>query len=300
MAQDLIIKEKVKFLALGDSYTIGQSVEVKDRWPVQLITSLRKFGLDCNDAQIIATTGWRTDNLKSAIIDANPTHDYTLVSLLIGVNNQYQGRSVIDYAPEFEALLNTAIELAGGIKSNVFVVSIPDYGFTPFGKSNQVAISEAINSFNASNQLITEKLGIKYINITGISRNGLMIPELVASDGLHPSAIMYAQWVELILNSAIIPEKDVVTDVKKKNEEASIQVYPNPFYDVLILDNLPSSPKALSIELLNNKGSMILTHAISENQKRIELELNHLSAGLYHYRVKQNETVFAEGNVIKL
>ena len=92
MAQELIIKEKVKFLALGDSYTIGESVAIKDRWPVQLIESLRKLGLDCNDAQIIATTGWRTDNLKNAIIVANPSHDFTLVSLLIGVNNQYQGQ----------------------------------------------------------------------------------------------------------------------------------------------------------------------------------------------------------------
>ncbi len=300
MAQELIIKEKVKFLALGDSYTIGESVAIKDRWPVQLIESLRKLGLECNDAQIIATTGWRTDNLKNAIIDANLSHDFTLVSLLIGVNNQYQGKTVEDYAPEFEELLNTAILLAGGIKSNVFVVSIPDYGYTPFGKGNQPTITQAINSFNSTNKAITEKLGIKYFNITEISRNGLAYPELVANDGLHPSGLMYTQWVELILKGAIIPEKDVVTDVKKKNEEASIQVYPNPFHDVLIFDNLPSSPKNISVDLLNNNGSIVLSKVLVENQKRIDLELKHLSAGLYHYRVKQNETVFSEGNVVKL
>ena len=235
MAQELIIKEKVKFLALGDSYTIGESVDIKDRWPVQLIESLRKLGLDCNDAQIIARTGWRTDNLKNAIVDANPSHDYTLVSLLIGVNNQYQGRSATDYAPEFEELLNTAIALAGGIKSNVFVVSIPDYGYTPFGKGNQPTISQAINSFNSTNKAITEKLGIKYFNITEISRNGLAHPELVANDGLHPSGLMYTQWAELILKGATLPEKDVVTDVKKKHEEANIQVYPNPGKSLLTI-----------------------------------------------------------------
>ena len=211
-----------------------------------------------------------------------------------------RGKSVADYAPEFEELLNTAISLAGGIKSNVFVVSIPDYGYTPFGKGNQPTISQALNSFNSTNKAISEKLGIKYFNITDISRNGLDHPELVANDGLHPSGLMYAQWVELILKGATILDKDVVTDVKKKNEEASIQVYPNPFHDVLIFDNLPLSPKIISVDLFNNNGNVVLTKAIAKNQKRIDLELKHISAGLYHYRVKQNETIFAEGNVVKL
>jgi lysophospholipase L1-like esterase len=207
MAQELILKEKVKFLALGDSYTIGESVDTQDRWPVQLIASLRKRGLECNDAQIIATTGWRTDNLKKAIVDAQLKNDYTLVSLLIGVNNQYQGKSVEDYAPEFEELLNTAITLAGGIKSHVFVVSIPDYGYTPFGKAKQATISPAIDAFNAMNKSITEKLGIKYFNITEISRQGFNQPDLVANDGLHPSGKMYTQWVELILQGVTISKK---------------------------------------------------------------------------------------------
>jgi lysophospholipase L1-like esterase len=207
MAQELIIKEKVKFLALGDSYTIGESVDTQDRWPVQLITSLRKLGLECNDAQIIATTGWRTDNLKKAITDAGLTNDYTLVSLLIGVNNQYQGKSVEDYTPEFEELLNTAIALAGGIKSRVFVVSIPDYGYTPFGKAKQSTISHAIDAFNAKNKSIAEKLGVKYFNITEISRQGFNQPDLVANDGLHPSGKMYMQWVEIILKGVSISKK---------------------------------------------------------------------------------------------
>ncbi|HOX83936.1 MAG TPA: SGNH/GDSL hydrolase family protein [Chryseolinea sp.] len=207
MAQDLKIKDRVKFLALGDSYTIGESVDAKDRWPVQIIESLRKSGLECNDVRIIAQTGWRTDNLKNAIIEANALPDYTLVSLLIGVNNQYQGKSVEYYAVEFEALLNTAISLARGVKSHVFVVSIPDYGYTPFGKSKRVTISKAIDSFNAVNKSIAKKLGIKYFDITEISRNGLEQPELVANDGLHPSGEMYTQWVELILKSAVVSKK---------------------------------------------------------------------------------------------
>ena len=207
MAQKLKIKVKVKFLALGDSYTIGESVDAKDRWPVLLIESLRKSGLECNNVRIIAQTGWRTDNLKNAIIEANPSQDYTLVSLLIGVNNQYQKKSVEEYASEFEALLNTAITLAGGIKSNVFVVSIPDYGCTPFGKSNQVTISQAIDQFNKVNRAISDRLGIPYFNITDISRNGLTHPELVAHDGLHPSGFMYSQWVDLILKGVTIIKK---------------------------------------------------------------------------------------------
>ncbi len=298
MAQELIIKDKVKFLALGDSYTIGQSVDAKDRWPVQLIDALRKLELECSDARIIAQTGWRTDNLKNAITDAALPSDYTLVSLLIGVNNQYQGKPVAQYAIEFEALLNTAVALAGGNKSNVFVVSIPDYGYTPFGKSNQATISQAINSFNAVNKSITEKLGIAYFNITEISRNGLDQAELVAADGLHPSAKMYTQWVALILKGSTISEKEIVTDVKKKNEEAGIQVYPNPFENILIFDNLPILPLNISIDLMNNNGNVVLSKATTE--KRIDLELKHLPAGLYHYRVKQNDRIFSEGNVIKL
>lgn len=195
----LRIKEKVKFLALGDSYTIGESVQEKERWPVQLIDSLRKRGLECDDPKIIATTGWRTDQLKEAIKNAGLSKDYTLVSLLIGVNNQYQGKSVDSYKPEFEELLKTAVELAGGNKLHVFVVSIPDYGFTPFGKAKKSEITKAIDSYNLANRAITEKAGITYINITDISRKSIEQPNLVAGDGLHPSGKMYSEWVKRML-----------------------------------------------------------------------------------------------------
>ena len=148
---------------------------------------------------IIATTGWRTDDLKRAVTAAHLKNEFGLVSLLIGVNNQYQGKPADQYAVEFEDLLKTATQLAGGKKENVFVVSIPDYGYTPFGKPKQSVISLAINEFNAINERITQENGIKYVNITDISRKGLEQPDLVAPDGLHPSGKMYALWVERIV-----------------------------------------------------------------------------------------------------
>jgi len=210
MAQKLIVREEVKLLALGDSYTIGESVAASSRWPIQLVDSLQKRGVDCLQPKIIATTGWRTDNLSHAISKTKfkKEESYNLVSLLIGVNNYYQGKSVESYAPEFEALLKTAIQLAGGDKSSVFVVSIPDYGYTPFAKEKQKTISEGIDAYNAINKSITEKYGIKYFNITDISRRGLDEPELVAADGLHPSEKMYSEWVKLILTDIEVVQKD--------------------------------------------------------------------------------------------
>lgn len=191
--------QPLKYLALGDSYTIGESVLPAERWPVQLAESLRQKGKDVGEPTIIATTGWRTDNLKNAITIAKLKEEYDLVSLLIGVNNQYQGKPLDQYKIEFEELLQTAIRLAKGNKANVFVVSIPDYGFTPFGKPKQEKITRELDQFNEANKEITTQYGIQYFNITGISRKGLDDPTLVATDGLHPSGKMYRQWVDLIL-----------------------------------------------------------------------------------------------------
>src|SRR5688572_20017283 len=201
-AQLLVNKPKIKFLALGDSYTIGESVDEKERWPMQLADSLLSRGVECvPPPRIIATTGWRTDQLKAAIKEAGLAKDYDMVSLLIGVNNQYQGKSAESYKPEFEELLNTAVELAGGDKFRVFVISIPDYGFTPFGKEKKESITKQIDVYNSINRSVTEKAGITYIPITDISRKGFEQPDLVASDGLHPSGKMYAEWVKRILES---------------------------------------------------------------------------------------------------
>ncbi len=184
---------QVKYLALGDSYTIGESVAKNERWPNQLADKL-----SANKPLIIATTGWRTDNLINATTIAKLKEEYDLVSLLIGVNNQYQGKPIDQYAIEFEMLLNTSVRLGKGKKENVFVVSIPDYGFTPFGLKNLEKISSAIDLFNGVAKEICDNLQVKYIDITDISRQGLEESSLFAPDGLHPSGKMYALWAERI------------------------------------------------------------------------------------------------------
>jgi lysophospholipase L1-like esterase len=189
----------VQLLALGDSYTIGQSVAEADRWPNQLAKGLQASGLEVARTQIIARTGWTTGNLIGAIQTQKPDSNFNLVGLLIGVNNQYQGRTLAEYETQFTQLLQTAIAQAGGHKERVFVVSIPDYGYTPYGQSNQANISAALDQFNASNLRITQATGVQYFDITPISRRGLAEPDLVASDGLHPSGKQYSAWVELML-----------------------------------------------------------------------------------------------------
>lgn len=187
------------YLALGDSYTIGESVRENERFPMQLVDSLKTSSVVFSTPRIIARTGWTSDELKKAIetSDLTTTSTFDMVTLLIGVNNQYRGRSVEAYKPEFTDLLNRAIQFAGGKKEHVIVVSIPDYAYTPFGRGN-AAISKGIDEYNAANEAITKQMGVAYINITPISREGLNDPLLVASDALHPSGKQYSRWVELI------------------------------------------------------------------------------------------------------
>ena len=191
-------QQPLRYLALGDSYTIGESVAENERWPNQLAAKLSDASRSVDKPTIIATTGWRTDDLKQAIDKAALSPEYDLVSLLIGVNNQYQNKPIGQYEIEFKELLNMAIKLAKGKKENVFVVSIPDYGFTPFGKPKQKRISRDIDAFNEANKKIAKKAGVRYFNITDLSRKGLAKPALVATDGLHPSGKQYSLWVERI------------------------------------------------------------------------------------------------------
>lgn len=198
------VSKNIQYLALGDSYTIGESVSEGERFPVQLSEELKNNNISIDNPTIIATTGWTTADLQSGISKASiDGNTYDLVSLLIGVNNYYQGRSLEEYESQFKHLLVKSITLAGGKKNKVFVVSIPDYGYTPFGKSNQATISEGIDLFNAANKQITDSMGVKYFDITPISRNGLNDPSLVAGDGLHPSGKMYKQWVELMRDEVV-------------------------------------------------------------------------------------------------
>lgn len=191
-------KESMSYLALGDSYTIGESVPTTTNFPYQLADSISKSGKAYVSPVIIARTGWRTDQLIEAIESAHLKNEYDLVTLLIGVNNEFQGRSIGEYENDFKLLCKKSIELAGNKKKRVIVLSIPDYGFTPYGKANQPRISERIDLFNASNKRIADSLGLKYVNVTEISRRGLNEPDLVAEDGLHPGAKMYALWVKEI------------------------------------------------------------------------------------------------------
>ncbi|TAH47997.1 MAG: SGNH/GDSL hydrolase family protein [Chloroflexota bacterium] len=194
----------MRYLALGDSYTIGESVAEGERFPMQLAAQLRARGYELDDVGIVARTGWTTDELARALDlfeqqrAAEASETYELVTLLIGVNNQYRGRDVEAYRSEFVKLLQRAIGYAGNRPARVIVVSIPDWGVTPFGK-NRDDVAREIDAFNAVNRAETLRLGAPYADITPISRAALHDSALIAADGLHPSAKMYAQWVELIL-----------------------------------------------------------------------------------------------------
>ncbi len=187
------------YLALGDSYTIGEAVAKEERWPIQLVSRLNESDIAVSKPDIVAVTGWTTDELKAGIENAQLAEEYDLVSLLIGVNNQYRGYPLDEYKLEFEELLNTAIQFAGGEKDRVFVVSIPDYGVTPFGQGKDPEkIASELELFNAANKSITATYGIQYFDITPVSKTAFGVDSLTASDGLHPSGAMYSLWVDII------------------------------------------------------------------------------------------------------
>lgn len=187
----------LRFLALGDSYSIGESVAVPERWPHQLAAALRDQGIALDDPQTIATTGWSTDELDAGIDAATPQGPFDLVSLLIGVNNQYRGRSLDEYRDQFQALLRRAIGFAGGRTGRVVVLSFPDWGVTPFGAASGRDlrdIAAQTDAFNAAAAGICLDHGVAFVDITDISRDHGHDPAMIAEDGLHPSARMYALW----------------------------------------------------------------------------------------------------------
>lgn len=192
--------ENKKYLALGDSYTIGESVEYQERFPVQLVNKLKFKGINCAQPKIIAKTGWTTDELLEGIEKEDPDKDYDLVTLLIGVNNQYRGKTLDSYQKEFEMLLKKAIEFTGDRKDRVIVISIPDYGVTPFGKKRgRKKIGAEIDEFNQVNLETANSYGISYVDVTEISRTALKKTSLLADDDLHPAGNMYALWVDEIV-----------------------------------------------------------------------------------------------------
>lgn len=203
----------IRYLALGDSYTIGESVDESERWPMQLASLIesspeltKSIGTSPREVEvtIIARTGWTTDELWQGIQAREIQPPYELVSLLIGVNNQYRGRDREDYRAQFVFLLNKSIEYAGGKANRVFVLSIPDWGVTPFARgrdSQKIALE--IDRFNAINRAEVEKAGAHYIDITPVSRDAFDDPLLIADDGLHPSGKMYAEWAKLALPAVL-------------------------------------------------------------------------------------------------
>ncbi len=192
-------QETISFLALGDSYTIGQGVEESERWPNQLTVELESIGFTVEKTEIIAQTGWRTSNLIDAV-EANDPKDFNLVSLLIGVNNQFNGQDFEIFVDEFDILIQKATQIAGQ-SNRVFVVSIPDYGVTPFGNSwgNSQQIASEIDMYNNHISQKCSELGIPFINITDISRSLGASEGALASDDLHPSGFQYGLWVDEIL-----------------------------------------------------------------------------------------------------
>ncbi len=198
--------ESLRYLALGDSYTIGEALAVEDSWPMQWAHALRANGVHIADPGIIAKTGWTTDELSDALDEAESNSTirppYDLVSLLIGVNNQYRGRSAENYREEFSGLLKRAIAYAGNKTSHVFVVSIPDWGITEFGQKSgrDVAqIARELDNYNQINAEVSKQAGVHWVDISKVTREIGADPKFYAEDGLHPSRALYALWVKELL-----------------------------------------------------------------------------------------------------
>lgn len=283
-AQNLNIENPIRFLALGDSYTIGQSVAVNQRWPEQLADSLESKGIMIDTLRIIAQTGWRTDNLINAIKNQNlEEQEYNLVSLLIGVNNQYQNRPFSQYTTEFPALLDSAIRYAGGNTSHVFVVSIPDYAYTPFGQNQDPSeISMEIDQYNSFNKEIADSMGVTYFDITPISRQGLILPEYVASDGLHPSGEQYTEWVKLMLEG--IDAQLTSIDIANQDVVYDITISPNPTTSNLLIELKNTREQISSITICKVDGRKIFEDIDQGNS--IELSVSHFPRGLYILKLK--------------
>ena len=204
---DQKLQEQIKsksYLALGDSYTIGESVPVSDRFPVILVNDLNDKGYNFQEPKIVAKTGWTTDELKAAILKENLSENYDLVTLLIGVNNQYRGRDVENFRLEFADLLQMAIGFANDQPEKVVVVSIPDWGVSPFASGrDQEKIAEEIDLYNKVKKEETLKRNVTFVDITVISRSGLGIPDYFAKDGLHFSGKMHQLWVNEIMSQYV-------------------------------------------------------------------------------------------------
>ncbi len=262
-----IAGDPIRLLALGDSYTIGQSVPHSGSWPYQLADSLENnYGVSVEEVKVVATTGWRTDNLKMATSNAELDSTYDLVGLLIGVNNQFQNKPIAQYYEEFPELLDWAIALASGDTNKVFVYSIPDYAYTPFGNGN-TNISVALDVYNRINDSITRNRGVAYYDITPISRTGLDNPNMVASDNLHPSSEQYGLWVYELLNGLEFTQALGVGDSSSMSNIGNLERVGDTyrysdgrFFDVVCLNGvvLYYQVKEFTTTSVNNESVVIL------------------------------------------
>ena len=270
------VKEPIRFLALGDSYTIGESVNYNERWPSKLYDSLGNLGVDQDTLVYVAATGWTTSNLKYAIDNRSLTNDFNLVSLLIGVNNQYQRKSFSLYEKEFPELIELALSFVNNDTNQLFVVSIPDYAYTPFGRGNQ-NISIALDRYNQFANDYCDSLGITFYNITDISRKGLEQTNLVANDNLHPSAVQYEIWVDLIMATY---SKSPLTSTKQKSHK-SLRIFPNPVENTLFIEGEKTSYK------IYNKFGVLVQQGTSNKA----INVSRLLPGVYSIEMKnKNET----------
>ena len=192
------------YLALGDSYTIGEQIPAAENLPNQTVQLLKKTGAAFDDAEIIAKTGWTTDELDAAIDAANISKPYDFISLLIGVNNQYRGRPVNNFKIEFEHLLQRAIQFANNKPDRVFVLSIPDWGVTPFAEGrNRKEIATEIDAYNTVCEASAKQFQTNFINITDSQRDDGNKTEFLAADGLHPSGREYKKWADKLTDAVL-------------------------------------------------------------------------------------------------
>jgi lysophospholipase L1-like esterase len=195
---------QVRFLALGDSYTIGEGVAAPERWPSQLAAMMRTRGVPVAEPEIVARTGWTTEELQNGVAQAAPRGPYQLVTLMIGVNNQYRGLGVDEYRTQFAALLADAVGFAGGEPKRVIVLSIPDWGVTPYANGrDRDRIASEIDLFNAVNRGEAQRVGTRYVDVTSRSRDVAADSTLVGPDGLHPTGRMYDGWASDALPQAL-------------------------------------------------------------------------------------------------
>lgn len=288
--QGITIEPEVRMLALGDSYTIGQSVQPEERWPHQFVAELRKLGISAVDPDYIATTGWTTRDLLNGInATLDPSRVYNLVSILIGVNNQYQGIDISTYEPDLEEIIQRALQIVNYDTGRVFMLSIPDYAFTPFG-NGRISISEGIDAYNAINNRVAGAYRIPYVDVTTLSRQGLDHPELVAGDGLHPSGEQYAGWVANILPLLRIWSPSTLLDRPSGSPERDmLRIIPNPATSSILIQ---STVHPETYRIKDNRGSVIEESLVTANP--LLMEVSHLPPGVYYL-----EATFARNRLIR-